>query len=643
MIALPPVIGLPLAGLAYVVPGLALVRREEWKRAEPIELAAIACAGSIAWWAVGLWFIGFLRIPMSIFALVSLATAALALALYRRPEIVAALSTWRIARRDALFDFAFIAAVVATRALFAFTRLGCSVGDMSAHAYMAELIVMHDGLPATYEPFLPIGNFGSYPPGFHALAGIETLLGGVPTYRSTIHALCFALVALTFTLAALLRGVGIGRVGAALAAAGALMLGRHPQFFEMWGGAPTLLAAALAFLVLRDALRLVEPCPTDFLVRLGFFSAATLLVHQLPVVSFLYVFAAAAAFRAGRDRVSWGRIARNGVVVCAVAGALAAPFLLRAPRSIPPEVASWAHDWFRGETDRALRLQVPILRALGARGIAGEIGPQTWPFYLIIYLGVLPLALLILGLVVRWLRQRGSAATTLATALVGVNLVLFAGALTETLPLWPSLYPTRIGIWLAPALGIALAGLGSWVSGFVPRRVLLAGGAVWAGLFILEGYRLSNTKFGTAFYDAAKAGRTSALGVLANEAVGGAFWVATFNRDNAVLTADDLRGFDWVREHTPSGAVFATNYGDGGNLISAIAHRPVIAPHFNLAFFYSRELQEWALTPIDYVFVSSETSPAYPRRYVPEALDRDSTVELAFRAGDARVYRVRRP
>lgn len=102
---------------------------------------------------------------------------------------------------------------------------------MSAHAYMAELMVIRDGLPETYEPFLPLGGFGAFPPGFHALAAIETLLGGIPTYRSTIHALCFSLVALTFTLVALLRGLGVGRARAALGTAGALMLARNPQFF----------------------------------------------------------------------------------------------------------------------------------------------------------------------------------------------------------------------------------------------------------------------------------------------------------------------------------------------------------------------------------------------------------------------------
>jgi hypothetical protein len=120
-------------------------------------------------------------------------------------------------------------------------------------------------------------------------------------------------------------------LGAALAAAGALTLARNPQFFEQWGGAPTLLAAALVFLVLRDGLRLAEPCPAGFLARLGLVSAATLLTHQLPVASFLYLFPVAAALRIGRDRAAWFRLARNGAVVLAVAIALAVPFFGRAP------------------------------------------------------------------------------------------------------------------------------------------------------------------------------------------------------------------------------------------------------------------------------------------------------------------------
>jgi len=529
------------------------------------------------------------------------------------------------------------------RAIFAFTRLACSVGDMSAHAYMTELIVMRDGLPKTYEPFLPIGDFGSFSPGFHALAAIETLLGGVPTYRSTIHALCFSLAALTFTLVALLRGVGVSPAGSALGAAGALVLARNPQFFAHWGGAPTLLAAALLLFVLRDGLRLAESCTVSFLARLGVLSAGALLIHQLPVVSFLYVSAVTMALGIGRGYAAWLRMTRNSAVVLAVASVLVIPFFGRAPLSVPPEVAAWTRGWFRTETELALRLQAPALRALGLDGLAGQIGPQTWPFFVIdSYLGILPTALLVFGLTVRWLRERDQA-TVLATALVGIHLVLFAGALTETLPLWPSLYPTRIGIWLAPALAIALTGLGSFVSVWIPRRTLFACGVLWLGLFALEGVRLSAYPFGTAYYEPGEPGYTSTVATVANEALGGAFWVTTFSRDNAVLTTDDLRAFAWVREHTPPGAVFATNYGDGGNLITAVAHRAVTDPHFNLAFFYPRELAEWRKTPVDYVYVSSEASPAYRRMYTAEALDRHPAVELVFRAGEARVYKVKRP
>jgi hypothetical protein len=67
----------------------------------------------------------------------------------------------------------------------------------------------------------------------------------------------------------------------------------------------------------------------------------------------------------------------------------------------------------------------------------------------------------------------------------------------------------------------------------------------------------------------------------------------------------------------------------------------VIRPPFNLFFYYSRDLAEWNRTPVDYIYVGSEPSPAHPRLYTPESLDRDPTVDLAFRSGAARVYKVK--
>jgi hypothetical protein len=644
MIMLPAAIGAPLAVFAYVLPGLALIRREEWNRAGPVELAAIACAGSVAWWAVGIWFIGWLRVSLSDFAFGSLALSVVLLILARRGAIAAAFHTWRAFPAPALWGLGFVIAIVATRGILAFTRLAFSVGDMSAHAYQTELIVMHDGLPRTYRPFLPIGGFGSFPLGFHALAAIETLLTGIPTYRSTIHVLCFSLVALTLTLAALLQSLGDGPAPAALGAAAALMLARNPQFFEPWGGGPALLATALIFVVLRDGLRLAERCPPGFLARVGFFSAGTLLTHQLPAVSFLYVFPVVAALRIGRNRQAWTRLTRNGAIVLPVACLLSVPFFGRAPHSTTPEARAWAQAWFRTEAKGALIAQAHALPGLGAVSVSGQLGPQTWPFYVVAYLGTLSAALLAFGLAVRWLRERDSA-TMLATALVVVNGILFAGAVTQMLPLWPSLYPTRIGIWLVPALAIALTGLGSFARALAEARILLAGGVLWFALFALEGVRLSSAeRFGNFYYGPGKTGHVSHIRVDANEAVGGTFWVATFNCENAPVDLDDLRAFEWIREHAPSSAVFATNYFDGGNLITAVAHRATINPHFNLAMFYAHQLEDWRQrTPVDYIYVSSKIAPGYQRTYTAQALDHDPSVELVFRVGNARVYKLKQP
>src|SRR5262249_6447953 len=127
MSALPRSIGALLALLAYILPGLTLVRREEWTRAEPVELAAIACAGSVAWWSVGLWFLGWLRLPLSIFAVGSLVAALLVLVLLRQQAVAAAFAAWRASPTPALWSLVFLGAVFGTRAIFAFTRLACSV------------------------------------------------------------------------------------------------------------------------------------------------------------------------------------------------------------------------------------------------------------------------------------------------------------------------------------------------------------------------------------------------------------------------------------------------------------------------------------------------------------------------------------
>src|SRR5262249_59301377 len=138
-------------------------------------------------------------------------------------------------------------------------------------------------------------------------------------------------------------------------------------------------------------------------------------------------------------------------------------------------------------------------------------------------------------------------------------------------------------------------------------------------------------------------GRPWTLAIAGHELVGGAYWVGTFSRDNAALTPDDLAAFAWIREHTPAGAVFANNPGDGGALLPAAIHRKVFDPHFYW-FFDEAEMAAWrAKTPIDYVYVGARSGPAWPVRWKNDALGAEPGVEEGFRSGAGGVYRGLKP
>jgi len=617
------------------LPGAAFVRREEWERGEPIEIAAVAVTASAAFWATAFWGLKFAPIGLKPAALAVIAGSVAALVLRRRAMAPAVLA-WRREPAAAVTGTVFLLAVLALRLAFAARHVGFSGGDMTAHAALSEMIVLSDGFPASQEPLLPVSRFGQIAPGFHAVSAIVSLLSGMPTYRSTIFILCASAAALTFSLYALERGLGIARWPAAFGAAGALFLTRNPQLFTQWGGAPSLLSAAVGFLLLREGLSLGKPCSAGFLARSALLSAGMLLIHPLPAVGFVYVFAVCAAVRLFAGEGSWKRLGANGAVVAAAGALLALPFLLGAPRAVTPNLALWARGWFREETHRALFLEGRFVPATG-----GEPDARTWPFFLVVYLGVLPAALLFLGLARRWWKERGEA-TAAGTAILCTCFLLFVGALGGFLPLWPALYPSRTALWLAVPVAVALAG-------FVPARKRIP---IWAAVFLAadlasafayEGWRLSGLEFGSAFYEEAKTGRASVLEVAAHEAAGGAFWVETLSRDNSALTEEDIAAFEWIRGHTLEGAVFANNPGDGGGLLPAASHRKIVDPHFYW-FFDEAEMAAWrAKTPVDYVYVGARPSPAWPVRWRAELLEKDPAVQEVFRSGAARVFQIKNP
>jgi Family of unknown function (DUF6541) len=629
-----PVPGI-LAAAVFVLPGAVFVRRREWERGEPAEIAGIAFAGSAAFWAVSFWALRGIRISFALFAACVLGASITALAIRGRRRARAAGESASRSRSAVAWQLCFVAVVLGLRLFFPFTRIAYSGGDMTAHAATAEEIVLANGFPSSQEPLSPIARFGEVPPGFHALSALVSLFSGMATYRSTIWVMSAAMAGATFTLYALLRSLSLPAGAAAAGSAGALFLARNPQFFMQWGGAPSILAASILFLLLRDALALSEGCGVAFLGRAALLAAGALLVHILPVIAFAWLVLPALVFRAWKVPGAGRHLLRNGAIVAAGAGILASLFLLQAPRSVSPQAVAWARNWFLAEIHGALGLQSRFspLRGRGA-------GVWSWPFYLVTYLGFLPVVVLASGLAVGLVRKRAAAA--ISVWIVAGNLILFAAAFGEFLPGWPALYPTRIGLFLAVPLAAAAAEI-FLLAASSPRigRAVLA--AVTASLFLAEGMRLSTLRYGTAFYESARTSAGSPLAIPLNEAAGGAFWVATFCRDNSAVTRDDLSAFDWIRAQTPAASVFANNPGDGGCLIPAAAYRKIFDPHYYW-FFDAREMEAWKdRTEIDYVFVGSEPAPPWATPWTAERLDRDERVELVRSFGRSRVYQVREP
>jgi hypothetical protein len=620
-----------LAVTVFFFPGTLCVRRDEWERGEPIEICAIAMACSAAFWAVSFWALAWLPLSLTAFAAAVVWASIVAFAFQqwrsaRRPPV------WRLFSRSSLGPWICLGLVFLLRFLFPMARLAYSGGDMTAHAALSEEIVLANGFPRTQEPLAPFARFGEVSPGFHAISALVTMFGGLPTYRSTIWVLCVAIAAATFTLYALLRALAISEGAAIAGAAGALFLARNPQFFLQWGGAPSVLAAALSFLLLRDLAAMTRRQGFGFLLRASLLAAGIALTHVLPAISLFWLAVPLLAVRAISTPGSILTLTRNVAVVLALSALLALPFLLQAPKSVSPAALAWAHGWMRAETQSAVLLQdrLGVFRERGASAV-------SWPFYLVTYLGAFPALVLCFGLA-RGVARR-SAATVFSIICLAVNAFLFAAALGEFVPGWPALYPTRIGLWLAIPLAAAFAEIAMLLAG-LSLPALLSCGALFAILFGVEGARLSKNRFGTAFYETAKTGERSVVTVPLHEAVGGAFWVTTFGRDNSAVTLDDIAAFEWIRARTPAAAVFANNHGDGGPLIPAAAHRKILEPHYYW-FFDQAEMEAWrARTTVDYVYVGAQPAPPWGRRWTTEQLDGDPRVVLAARLGQARIYRV---
>lgn len=166
--------------------------------------------------------------------------------------------------------------VLALACLLPLRSLSAAPG-LSLASAEAQLVAWREGVPATYEPLLPIGTFGAHAPGLPFLAADVALLSGVAPYRAVLFVALAACGLLVVATAALLERAGRpGLAGTAAATTALATLLGTSGGFALPG--PAALAAALGLLALGLLVRGSGRSPA---VAAGAFLGAAFTVQAL--------------------------------------------------------------------------------------------------------------------------------------------------------------------------------------------------------------------------------------------------------------------------------------------------------------------------------------------------------------------------
>jgi hypothetical protein len=190
--------------------------------------------------------------------------------------------------------------------------------EMAFHTTSTRLAVWRDGLPASYEPLLPLAPFGAHSPAVPALAADISILSGLDPGRSLAVAGLLSAALLLLAVFALLAARLRPR-SASLAALLGMATVPWPGFLALWGEGGAVLALAFG---LSAATLLVGHTSRPSAVAAGMLLAAAALAQPLLAL----VIAVGVALLLGMT----GRLS----LASGVALVLAAPALLRTVRAL---------------------------------------------------------------------------------------------------------------------------------------------------------------------------------------------------------------------------------------------------------------------------------------------------------------------
>jgi len=270
--------------------------------------------------------------------------------------------------------------------------------EMAFHTTSARLVLWRDGVPATYEPLLPVGPFGAHGPALPTLAGDLARLAGLDPARAVALMVLASHGLLVVGLYALLSAVRLRPRAAALTVLVGLAAAPWSGALAMWGAGGPLLALALG---LSAAALLLGHTSLPSAVAAGMLLGAATLAQ--PLLALVVAAGVAVAVHASLTRRAALPNARHRVALAlGVSVVLASPGLVPLARALSAREALGALGSSRPQEilDLVATVVLVTLVALLGRGL-GE-GSRL--------LRVLAVALFATGAVVLVVRAHGSLA-----------------------------------------------------------------------------------------------------------------------------------------------------------------------------------------------------------------------------------------
>ncbi len=530
-------------GYIVLVPGISFlfVVKRGYRLLDAI---AIVLNSSVAFWTVSFYLLGVIGIGLSWGHSVAVLFTIAVLIYYALRSSAASSwldkpNRWQIIQLIILVFIIYILFLPLSTAL-------TLPGDLSMNAYLARLIVEHDGAFDSFEPIWNLDKPCGYPMGLHSLAALLTMAsdGVVPIYRSAAYATVLGYIFLIVNLSLLLCLMVPG-IWAMVISVTVLFAAGHPLAFVRYGAHGNIFAYALALYAIHwlYSFRLSGRGLCNHVMIGSLMISSVPLMHTQPAVLMLYLsFLLVPVYLVVHRYFGVMRAALVGGLLLLISAILLSPYLAIADLKVSDiemlEVVKWHQD-------HGLLLHEGFLENL--KGLVEYLRSFLSPSILILGL---------IGLIAGIFFHRKCAVVGLVLSFL--VLLLLINSSYWLLPLSFSLLPDRLLVALVIAIAILCCGFYALFSGLcqgLPKAIKIP----LIALLCLLLFAYSFIGYKRDYYE--------------------------LIQRYTVLTPPDLKAMEWIAENTHPGDLFINNIYDAGLWIPAMAMRPITEPATNIIFY----------------------------------------------------------